>query len=363
MVNIKTLIINIECKIRWRIFYFTRTATRYSTSDGKLYAVVNFDLDFMVNDRGRYIYSLCKYLEYAGFNLILKTDYNYIKFHVRFKKLLLQQNYRFVRKCNTPINSIALIAPNRRDKLIKITYGDHATKEQYDCLAPYPLHPDHLKAPTPSYITSFRTAERTMRIFFSGGASETNYGKASLEKKYNIISRYNVLKHLKEHFSSSHQLRVIRDKSELYAFITAQSLENSIIISHARSDPREWLQILSKAFFFIAPPGQHMPWCHNAIEAMAVGTIPITQYANFFDPPLQHNKNCLCYTNYKDLDEVIETALHMEPEEVELMKQNVMQYFDRYLSVESITKRINDFLNSEKDRLNIGVPFVVKKLI
>ena len=41
------------------------------------------------------------------------------------------------------------------------------------------------------------------------------------------------------------------------------------------------LDALAKADFFLACPGVGMPLCHNLIEAIAAGAIPILQYAAY----------------------------------------------------------------------------------
>ena len=43
-----------------------------------------------------------------------------------------------------------------------------------------------------------------------------------------------------------------------------------------------------------------MPMCHNIIESMAVGVIPITNYPEWFDPDLEHMKNCIVFDDQKD---------------------------------------------------------------
>src|SRR3990167_5062911 len=58
---------------------------------------------------------------------------------------------------------------------------------------------------------------------------------------------------------------------------------------------------LSMFDFFLAPPGVQMPLCHNIIEAIAVGTIPFTNYYNWFEVPLEDGKNCIAFNDEKEL--------------------------------------------------------------
>jgi glycosyltransferase involved in cell wall biosynthesis len=108
----------------------------------------------------------------------------------------------------------------------------------------------------------------------------------------------------------------------------------------ARTTDEEWLSRLSECNFFLACPGMIMPMCHNIIEAMAVGTIPITEYAEEFYPPLEHEKNCLVFKGSAEAKAMIEYALTLTPEQVKRMKENVIQYYEEHLSPESFIQRV-----------------------
>ena len=49
--------------------------------------------------------------------------------------------------------------------------------------------------------------------------------------------------------------------------------------------------------------------CHNAIEAMAVGTVPVLEYASLFSPPLEHGVNCIDLSSFEDIDDAIKEIL------------------------------------------------------
>src|SRR5260370_10572567 len=63
----------------------------------------------------------------------------------------------------------------------------------------------------------------------------------------------------------------------------------------------EWLKTLSRCEVFLAPPGISMPQCHNIIEAMAVGCIPLTNYIEWLSPPLTDGVNCFQFRDENDL--------------------------------------------------------------
>ena len=80
-------------------------------------------------------------------------------------------------------------------------------------------------------------------------------------------------------------------------------------------DPEDWLPDLSKTDFFICPPGFCMPMCHNVIEAMAVGAIPVINYPEWFNPTLRHMENCIVFDDRNDLVMKIEEILDMGQQE------------------------------------------------
>ena len=94
------------------------------------------------------------------------------------------------------------------------------------------------------------------------------------------------------------------------------------------------------------------------MEAMSAGAIPILEYGSLFHPALEHGRNCLAYTDESGLKNVIKTALEMEPDEIEVLRKNVFDYYHRYLSSSAISGSINEFFQSPNRQLNIAIPFV-----
>jgi len=100
------------------------------------------------------------------------------------------------------------------------------------------------------------------------------------------------------------------------------------------------LETLSRCDVFLAPPGVFMPLCHNAVEAMAVGCIPLTNYADWFTPRLMHMRNCIEFTDEDDLVEKAKMVLKMEPERLAAMRANVIDYYDRFLDPDRFLDRL-----------------------
>jgi hypothetical protein len=119
-------------------------------------------------------------------------------------------------------------------------------------------------------------------------------------------------------------------------------------LNQPRIDETRWLQTLATSDFFLCPPGFVMPMCHNTVEAMAVGAIPIINYPEWFDPNLEHLKNCIAFDDKSDLLDKLNEVLRMDGEEVARMRQHVIDYHDSYLAQESFVRKIE---SSEHDKV------------
>ena len=109
---------------------------------------------------------------------------------------------------------------------------------------------------------------------------------------------------------------------------------------HCKIPQERWLEALAKADFFLACPGVGMPLCHNVIESLAAGAIPILQYSAYLPPPLEDGVNCLAFSNAAGLREVIERALAMNQQEIQRLRAGVKAYYDAFLAPGRFAKRL-----------------------
>ena len=98
----------------------------------------------------------------------------------------------------------------------------------------------------------------------------------------------------------------------------------------------QWLRVLSCFDFFIATPGVSMPHAHNMIEAMSVGTIPVTQYGRYLHPPLQDRVDSICFRDLEHLDTILNELMVMSPEEIDRLKSGVADYFSAYIDPKQV---------------------------
>jgi hypothetical protein len=358
---IKTLIRAITYPY-YQLSYQKHTVKKFIPTDGK-YAIVHLDRQLTGDDYSRYFYSICMYFSNAGFHVVVKSylrDFRNIR-KVGFQENIWKENYSFVRSCSTPVNTVSLLQPGFPDHVIELYYGYKILERgSYDCIAPYPMHPNQYKFTLdPIFHSELKQSKRTMRISFSGKARQRMYADIRVKTFFNVMSRLEVLQYVVAQFSGrTRHLKSTSDKLLFEEIINSDNQRNEIVISEVKTEEEDWLKFLWKSEFFICPPGARMPWCHNCVEAMSAGAIPILEYGSLFHPSLEHNKNCLCYTNYDDLKSAIDAALAMAPNEIEAMRKNVFDYYAEYLSADAMTRRINEFHQSPDLLLKVAIPFV-----
>jgi len=119
-------------------------------------------------------------------------------------------------------------------------------------------------------------------------------------------------------------------------------LSKLIIIDREKSnvEPEDLYKILSDVNFFLCFPGVVMPLCHNVVEAMGFGCIPILQYPDLFHPPLINGVNCLSFSDEQTLLSAISKARNLREPEIEIVRKNVIEYYNSYLDPKAMVKNL-----------------------
>lgn len=339
-------------------FYYLRKTVYFKKKRNDFpVAIVHFSSSFSNQSNGRFTLILCKYLEFAGFKIVIQTDLKYYSRLYTYKKVLLKQNYIFVRHISMPKNTIILRYKNKRQKITIQPCRGETILGTFDCMLPFPMHPLQVINYSTDAIKELRSSRRNLKLFFAGNADENQYARKSLENQYSVIPRFHCLRFIIEKFKKEKIINFVTDQRALYRLL--ENVErHAIVISEVRTEEKDWLKFLSCADFFFAAPGVEHPWCHNSIEAMAVGAIPILQYPDLFYPALEPMKNCLYYSSLNELEKVVQQALCMGNDEVCRMRENVVSYFDGYLSPEKLVNSIIAFSSSKKESLKVAIPFL-----
>jgi len=214
-------------------------------------------------------------------------------------------------------------------------------------IMPYALHPMHATPEIGGTLKILRSSNRKIRILFAGDAE--GYQRKWIRYPRTKLSRVEVLSTLKERLGKS--LRLTDTTQDLNEILASTYTRQCVLVGpQARIEWSQWLNIIAQADFFLSPPGIVMPMCHNLVEAMAVGTIPITNYPEWFTPKLEHLKNCIVFSDEDDLVDKVNMALQLGEDQLAIIRENALRYYDLHLRPENFVKKIEA---RTENRLNI----------
>lgn len=204
-------------------------------------------------------------------------------------------------------------------------------------IMPFPMHPMQSRLER-DRLLALRASDRKMRVFFSGDTE--HYRRVWVRYPKIKLPREPIVQAVIQRLAEARIL--VEDGAELKRLLDGPYLNRMVLTasSHVRVEFEDWMPTLARADFFLSPPGIVMPMCHNIIEAMAVGTIPITNYPEWLDPPLQPGINCLAFDTEDDLISVIHQALAMRSEEITAMRERVVDYYERHLRPDLFIARV-----------------------
>lgn len=204
-------------------------------------------------------------------------------------------------------------------------------------IAPYAMHPAQALRATQEVLERLRASPRRMRALFAGDSK--GYARNRVRYPGPKLPRLEVLTTLKVRLGDA---IIAVSGCEQIEQLCKSGFVDRFVLSDSGSGiaPAQWLPTLAKADFFLCPPGIVMPMCHNVIEAMAVGTIPLISYAEWLHPNLEHLVNCVVFDGKDDLVEKMRLALSMPEPQVQAMRANVVTYYESHLRPEVLVRSI-----------------------
>jgi len=204
-------------------------------------------------------------------------------------------------------------------------------------IMPFPMHPTQTNT-SRERLLGCRSRERSLRLFFAGDTS--HYSREWVRFPRPKMARLPVINAVTEELGE--EVMTVNDGSEL-ARLTGDGYTRKCVLtgsSDVRIPAEGWLDAIAAADFFLCPPGIVMPMCHNIIEAMAVGTIPVTNYPEWLDPHLRHMENCILFDDRADLVAKLKLALALDEAEIGRLRGNVVDYYETYLRPEGFIRRL-----------------------
>lgn len=204
-------------------------------------------------------------------------------------------------------------------------------------IVPFPMHP--LQAGIAGeQLAACRSKTRRMRVFFSGDTN--HYGRYWVRYPKPKLPRLPIVNAIKENLRDD--VVVLHSPDDLDRLNACEYTNRCVLTgsSDIRIEPKDWLDTIALADFFLSPPGIVMPMCHNIIEAMAVGTIPVTNYPEWLDPHLKHMENCIVFDDATDLVSQLKFILQLDRNEIERLRANVIRYYETHMRPDTFVRRV-----------------------
>ena len=144
-----------------------------------------------------------------------------------------------------------------------------------------------------------------------------------MQRQFGVLSRLELLNTLRERFPG----RVGQSLQQPDCSRPIVLLDSRV---HAIA-ASQWLPTLAAARFFLCCPGGRQPLCHNLIEAMSVGTIPIIEYGDRITPPCAMER-----TRFASADETVWSRRSSEsiawgPRNFGRLSHRVAAFYDQHL--------------------------------
>lgn len=185
---------------------------------------------------------------------------------------------------------------------------------------------------------------RSIGILFIGN-TEKSYEKHTgrMHDCYGLYTRREIVKHVLSRFPD----HVVRpgSEAELLNMINAKDMSNRIVIVDRFRVDGNYFSLYRKSRFHLWTPGVYMPYCHNTIESMACGAIPLFQSFPYY-PGMIEGYNCLSYQTLDEMDNVIRRILEGEipSHELDLMGKRTKELYDSHFSKKAIKQKIDGFI-------------------
>jgi hypothetical protein len=183
---------------------------------------------------------------------------------------------------------------------------------------------------------------RKRSVLMTGNFDPVEYRKIEEDGIFPLLSRCAIYAYLEKKQMICH----IASKNKLADFLVSNDDHKIILInSHVFAIPMNELRpLLGRFDFYFAVPGMVMPFAHNIIEAMSAGTIPFLQegYADLFQPALIDGRQAITFKDINDLKTRLSYLQGVSSEAIAKMRENVLQYYDNYLTPHGVVARLED---------------------
>lgn len=217
----------------------------------------------------------------------------------------------------------------------------------------YPIHMHPLRMVT-DYEADIKAIKMECKIgvIFIGNTDPVVYSSCmeTLHNQFGIFTRTEVINHIRERLQEF--VFEPECKEEFYEafYDEKRPLQKKIVlIDKIRIVGNDYLKLLKASSFHIWTSGVFHPYCHNQIEGMACGCVPIYQAFDYY-PGMKVDTNCLIYNSFDELDQLLVQAI-VEPEEKTIRRRKETEkIYKEYFSNQAFRRKIFEFVHGKEDK-------------
>jgi hypothetical protein len=212
-----------------------------------------------------------------------------------------------------------------------------------DLFYPLLLHPDYLLPNIEKDLaTNAVNNNRRIAALFVGNV-DPDYDRDITRKLFGVNTRRETFSCLEDSMGGG--VYIPPSMGEFLRKIDAGDLSAKAVlidIRNFRVPNNLWFKILLDSDFFIHMCGSLQPYCHNQIESMAAGCIPVTQLSRFFVPPFRDKIDALTFEKLGELPALMRGILNGEYKKaIPAMRERVLGYYKNHYSFRSFERKLN----------------------
>jgi len=301
------------------------------TADGRSAKIVYFDL--RDNTFHRYLYGLIRFFDLAGVKVLIRKRIGFLGRISLFSEMIVDLPNVFLvteKSVSSQLNVFqsAIKARDCRGILLSDEYFCAGDESSYH--VPMCMHPS-LYSCSESRRRGVDLVGGRVRLFFAGNTAPSRYSNPIISSLFRKLNRVEVVAAVRDAFPQESVSSWSPPGGSPIVLLDSPS---------AMVDVAGFMEMLERSDFFLSPSGVMMPLCHNTIEAMFMGVIPVLQHPELFHPPLEDNVNCIVFHDKNDLVRKVSEILAMPSARINEFRQQVLSYYNRYLSPESVVRNI-----------------------
>jgi len=373
----KKILLSYLSKLEGLLFYVRFSMRKACISNPKKTVLIHISF---IDPPGMRLFQIFSHFLYSGYTCYFDISFSqYIQLKRYGKKATLFKGvYPFSKKIqhySLAISNDKEYLENMTEKTLKIFMNfrifNHLNDISKDAMF-YPLV-TFIKYNKPfietNVLSKALSTERKIGAFFVGNKQPATYNADHTKKLFNVNTRYETFNYILDNLPQE-TLYIPTDMDSFLKDIECGALAKKVVLLDTNNfeiPKKYYFNVLLQTDFFIHMSGVIYPYCHNQIESMMAGCIPVTQFSKFFIPPFQHEIDSLVFNSLNDLISILHKITSGDYNSmIQSMRKNIFDYYIQHYSFKSfnnkLTHIVNNNLNYTDYYITTGSNYIIKEL-